>query len=48
MLKWPINRVSDPTMFYGIVMDVIDVPRKINLIPDLIFLIPPLTLELGG
>ena len=29
-------------MFYGIVMDVIDVPRKINLIPDLMFPIPPL------
>ena len=31
-----------PTKFYGIVMDVIDVPRKINLILDLMFLIPPL------
>ncbi|MDO9448142.1 MAG: hypothetical protein Q7J20_09685 [Candidatus Nitrotoga sp.] len=39
---WPINRVSDLAMFYGIVMDVIDVPRKINLIPDLMFPIPPL------
>ncbi len=29
-------------MFYGIVMDVIDVPRKINLVPDLMFPIPPL------
>ena len=29
-------------MFYGIVMNVIDVPRKINLIPDLMFSIPPL------
>ena len=26
-----------PTKFYGIVMDVIDVPRKINLILDLMF-----------
>ncbi|MEQ1741190.1 MAG: hypothetical protein ABL869_01640 [Candidatus Nitrotoga sp.] len=29
-------------MFYGIVMNVIDVPRKINLIPDLMFPIAPL------
>ncbi len=29
-------------MFYGIVMNVIEVPRKINLIPDLMFPIPPL------
>lgn len=40
---WPINRVSDPAMFYGIVMNVIDVPRKINLIPDLMFPIPSLS-----
>ena len=38
----PINRVSDPAMFYRIVMNVIDVPHKINLIPDLMFPIPPL------
>jgi hypothetical protein len=29
-------------MFYVIVMNVIDVPRKINLIPDLMFPIAPL------
>ena len=39
---WPINRVSDPTKFYGIAMNVIDVPRKIYLLPDWIFPIPPL------
>jgi len=39
---WPINRVRDPAMFRGIVMNVIDVPRKINLIPDLMFPILPL------
>ena len=42
---WPINRVSDTAMFYGVAMNVIDVPRKINLIPNLIpnliFPIPP-------
>ena len=31
-----------PTKFYGIVMDVIDVPCKINLILDLMFPIPSL------
>jgi hypothetical protein len=30
-------------MFYGIEMNVIDVPRKINLIPDLMLPIPPLS-----
>jgi|GEM_PF-6842196 len=37
-------------MFHGIVMNVIDVPCKINLIPDLMFPIPPLpdaSLKLG-
>jgi len=29
-------------MFHGMVMNVIDVPRKIDLIPDLVFPIPPL------
>jgi hypothetical protein len=29
-------------MFYGIVMNVRDVPRKIYLIPDLMFPIAPL------
>ena len=29
-------------MFHGMVMNVIDVPRKINLIPELMFPIPPL------
>jgi len=29
-------------MVHGIVMNVIDVPREINLIPDLMFSIPPL------
>ncbi len=29
-------------MFHGIVMNVIDVPRKIYLIPDLMFPIAPL------
>jgi len=48
---WPINRVSDPAMVHEILLNVIDVPRKIKLIPDLMFPIPPhasLTLGLAA
>jgi hypothetical protein len=39
---WPINRVGGLAMVHGIAMNVIDVLCKINLIPDLMFPIPPL------
>ena len=29
---WPINRAGDPTMFYGIIVNVIDVPRKVGFV----------------
>lgn len=37
-----------PSHAYGIVMDVIDVSRKINLILDLVFPIPPLHQPAGN
>lgn len=39
---WPSNRVSDPAKFNEIAIDVIDVPSKINLIPN--FILPILLL----
>lgn len=37
-----------PSHAYGIVMNVIDVSRKINLIPNLVFPIPPLHQPAGN
>lgn len=47
---WPSNSVSDPAKFNGIAMDVINVPRKINLIPNFIFpilLVPQISQHKG-